>query len=264
MACGFPAANLHSSNTGSIDAMTIPEGQRIVLYYAPDNASLIVRLLLVELELPYRTILVDRSVNAQKSAKYLELNPAGLIPVCIINDEPVFETGAILLTLADDHDRFTINVRDARRGQFLKWLFFLSNALHVDLRQRFYPDKFAGDDTAALRAFSEITLQRLIERFGIFDSHYCKSADPYLFGIEPTIVDMYLAVCFRWAQLYPQKQQSIDREKEFPAGSYKGVTEMVKQLEQRPSIRQACAKEGITGRFFSAPEFADPPEGVAL
>lgn len=234
----------------------------IVLYYAPDNASLIIRLLLEELELSYRTVLVDRSINAQKSAEYLKLSPAGLIPVCIIDGEPVFETGAILLTLADAQDKFSISISDTRRSQFLKWLFFLSNNLHADLRQRFYPEKYVGKDSAAINAFAEITLQRLVERFETFDSLYRNCSGPFLFGVEPTVIDFYLSVCFRWAQLYPLNQQSM--ESEFPAERFKGIVGMVQQLEQRPAIQLACEKEGITGKFFSVPALADPPEGVAL
>jgi len=244
--------------------MTASTDKTIVLYYAPDNASLIIRLLLEELALPYRTILVDRSVNAQKSVEYLKLSPAGLIPVCIIDGEPVFETGAILLTLADGQGKFSISASDARRSQFLKWLFFLSNNLHADLRQRFYPEKYAGKDPAALSAFAERTLQRLVERFDVFDSLYVKNTNAYLFGNEPTIIDLYLSVCFRWVQLYPLNEQGRGQENEFPPERFKGIAGMVQHLEQRPAIQRACEKEGITGNFFSAPTLADPPEGVAL
>jgi len=249
--------------------MATTDDHEIVLHYAPDNASLIVRLLLEELALPYRTELVDRSVNAQTSAEYLKLNPAGLIPVCIINGEPVFETAAIVLSLADQHQRFLLPAGHARRSQFLKWLFFLSNSLHSDLRQRFYPAQYVGNDAQAVRLFSDRTLQRLINRFEILDTAYVKEANPYLFGTEPTIVDMYLAVCFRWAQLYPVKTGPVQKgpEKttpEFPAKSFSAIVKMVEQLESRPAIRDACAKDGISGKFFSSPSFANPSEGVAL
>ena len=52
----------------------------LTLHYAPDNASLIVRLALEEAGLPYRTVLVDRAANAQRSPAYMALNPAGRIP----------------------------------------------------------------------------------------------------------------------------------------------------------------------------------------
>ena len=52
-----------------------------LLHFAPDNASLCIRLALEELRLPYQTALVDRDINAQRSPAYLALNPNGLIPV---------------------------------------------------------------------------------------------------------------------------------------------------------------------------------------
>ena len=73
------------------------------LHYAPDNASLIVRLALEELGVPYHALLVDRRKNAQKSKAYLALNPSGRIPVLETMDGPIFETGAILMWLVDQH-----------------------------------------------------------------------------------------------------------------------------------------------------------------
>ena len=74
-----------------------------VLHYAPDNASLIVRLALEELGVPYRTALVDRSVKAHRGAAYRALNPAGRIPTLETPQGPISETGAILLWLAETH-----------------------------------------------------------------------------------------------------------------------------------------------------------------
>lgn len=233
--------------------------QAIVLYYAPDNASLIVRLLMEELELTYETVLVDRSVNAQKSEQYLALNPDGRIPVCIINDAPVFETAAILLTIADMHAGLTVSIEDIRRPQFLKWLFFLSNSLHNDLMQRFYPEKHVDEHPQARQLFAVNSLSRMNRRFAIFDEAFSDSETTYLFGREPTIVDLYLAVCFRWAQLYP-----LDGNMDFAADQFPAILNMVGTLELRSAIRRGCEKEGVTGLFFSHPEYANPTEGVAL
>ena len=73
------------------------------LHYAPDNASLIIRLALEELGQPFETILIDRRGGALDTAAYRSLNPHGLIPVLETPDGPIFETGAILLWLADRH-----------------------------------------------------------------------------------------------------------------------------------------------------------------
>ena len=113
------------------------------LHYAPDNASLIVRLALEEMRLPYQAVLVDRRVAAQKSADYLALNPHGRIPVLDTPDGAIFETGAILLWLADRHRTQACAMMPPPdhpdRGHALKWLFFLSNTLHAELRMLFYP-----------------------------------------------------------------------------------------------------------------------------
>ena len=41
------------------------------LHYAPDNASLIIRLVLEELGVPYATALIDRAARGQKAPEYL-------------------------------------------------------------------------------------------------------------------------------------------------------------------------------------------------
>jgi glutathione S-transferase len=73
------------------------------LHYFPGNASLIVRILLEELGLPFKATLVDRAKNAQKAPAYLALNPNGLIPVLIDGDLVLYETAAICLYLCDKH-----------------------------------------------------------------------------------------------------------------------------------------------------------------
>src|SRR5690606_19758243 len=122
-----------------------------VLHYAPDNASLVVRLVLEELGQPYRTCLVDRRGRAQDSVAYRQLNPNGLIPALETPDGAMFETGAILLWLAERHDRLAPRPGDPARAALLKWLFFVSNTLHADARLLFYADRHAGSgaDVAA-------------------------------------------------------------------------------------------------------------------
>ena len=101
-----------------------------VLHYAPDNASLVIRLALEHIGAPYRCALVDRSQAAQRSDAYMALNPNGLIPTLETDQGPIFETGAILLWLADRHGGLGPAPDSAERADFLKWLFFVSNTVH--------------------------------------------------------------------------------------------------------------------------------------
>ena len=126
-----------------------------VLHYAPDNASLAVRLALEELGLPYRTALVDRARQAQEGAAYRAVTPTGLIPALETPDGVIFETGAILLWLADRHGGLAPAPDAPERGDFLKWFFLTANTLHPDLRALFYPHRYAGADKAGHRALTE-------------------------------------------------------------------------------------------------------------
>ncbi len=235
----------------------------ITLYYAPDNASLIIRIILEELGLPYDTVLVDRSKQEQLSDAYAKLNPKRLIPVCLINGKPVFETAAIALALADRHcpgqgARLAPEVADNARPQFLKWLFFLSNTLHPDLRMLFYAEKYVGHSTNAIDSIRACTRQRLYESFAILDAHYAGLGTDYLQGDTPCIVDIYIAVCMRWAQLYP-----ANATEHLKCAQYPVLSRLLQRLELRPAVISACQAEGITQQFFSNPDYANPPEGSA-
>ena len=228
------------------------------LHYAPDNASLIVRLALEELGAPYATVLVDRRARAQKSAAYLAINPAGLIPVLETPDGPVFETGAILLWLADRHGALVPAPGDPGRAAALKWLFFLSNTLHPALRMIFYPDQYAGTDgamQAALRAHMKGEAARHLDVL-----EHAAGAYPDLFsGTAPGVLGLYLGPALRWAALYPAGGTGW-----FDLGRWPRLAALARDLEARNSTRAAIAAEGLGARPFTAPVPPDPPEGAAL
>ena len=231
----------------------------LTLYHAPDNASLIVRMLLEELGLPYTTVLVDRSKNDQSSSEYRKLSPDGLIPVCVINGHPVIETAAIMLSLADQHNQFTVAATHSRRAEFLKWLFYLSNSLHSDLRLLFYPEKFVGDNRTAVESLHQLTCQRIDKRLQLFDKQYAASPDTYLFGSQPSIIDFYLGACMRWTQLFP-----IGSDNLFNPADYESIEKMLGSLQARQAVIAACNYDGISGSFFTRAEHARPSQGSVL
>ena len=104
--------------------------KNITLYYAPDNASLIVRIVLEELGYQYQSVLVDRSIHAHQNERYLKINPTGLIPTCVIDGVVMTETAAISLSLIESAEStLAPGLASAHRPDFLRWLFFLSLSL---------------------------------------------------------------------------------------------------------------------------------------
>ena len=84
-----------------------------------------VLILLEELALPYRLCHVDL-FGAQPDARLAALNPLGKVPVMVDPDlaqgrQPIFESGAILIYLAEKHARF-LPPEGPARYEVLQWL----------------------------------------------------------------------------------------------------------------------------------------------
>ena len=227
------------------------------LHYAPDNASLVVRLALEALRQPYETALVDRAARAQKSPLYLALNPGGLIPVLETPDGPIFETGAILLWLADRHGALAPSPDSPERAGFLKWLFFAANTLHPALRITFYPDQYIGPDAGAqqrLRAHMQTEAATLLDRVEALAA----TAPPWFAGDDATVLDFYMACLLRWAALYPRGGTGW-----FSLDGRPALRALAARLETTPHVRAAARAEGLGPTPFSAPHPPTPPEGTA-
>ncbi len=73
------------------------------LHYYPANVSAAPHMVLEEMGADYELMLVDRTVNAQKSKEYLKLNPNGRIPTLVDGNLVLFEAAAIVLHLLDQN-----------------------------------------------------------------------------------------------------------------------------------------------------------------
>lgn len=223
-----------------------------VLHYAPDNASLCVRLALLRLEIHFETALVDRRTRQQDSAPYRALNPNGLIPALETPDGLLFETGAILLWLADRHgDGLAPAPSDPDRGRVLAWLFWLSNTLHPALRILFYPDRHIAGDSAPLLAR---TRERVAALLDVLDRE-AETLGPWLGGPRPSLLDCYLAPMLRWIPLYTSEPAWFDLPR------WPRLHAAALAMEARPETLAAARAEGLGDTPFSRPSPPTPPEG---
>lgn len=219
----------------------------LTLHYAPDNASLCVRLALEWLREPYVTSLVDRSRNGQKSPDYLELNPHGLIPALETPNGPMFETGAILLWLADRHPgKVFPAVGDPKRAAALSWLFWLSNTLHPALRMLFYPDKYLPAAPSSLRHATRFQIVGHLDRL---EAHW--TADHLLHFC-------YLAPMLRWPAIYGGSTAGYD------LAHWPRLHRFAQVFEDTATVRRVARAEGLGATPFSAPTLPTPPEGSAI
>ncbi|MEQ6247434.1 glutathione S-transferase family protein [Sulfitobacter sp. HNIBRBA3233] len=229
-----------------------------LLHYAPDNASLIVRLALEHLGCPYHTSLVDRRSAAQRGTAYLALNPVGLIPTLETPQGPLFETGAILLWLGDTHGGLGPGPQSPARAAYLKWLFYVSNTLHPLLRMMFYPQNFVGPDSACHARLRSGVQEQVQTALGHLDR--LAASAPDWFGHVHGALDFYVACCLRWCALYPA---GVSRDW-FDLSQTPALRAICAALEAREITAAVQAAEGLGPTPFTSPRYPDPPEGSAL
>ena len=87
-----------------------------------------VSIMLEELGAPYRTMPIDLGSGAQHTTEFRSINPNGKIPAIVDHDAAgtpitVFESGAILIYLAEKHGRF-LATEPRPRAEALEWLMF--------------------------------------------------------------------------------------------------------------------------------------------
>lgn len=227
-----------------------------LLYYSPDSANLVIRMILEELGAHYDDSEVPRR-RSERDATFLRLNPRGLLPVLIdkANDTVLFETGAIALYLADRHDTLApspqaVGHQQAQaRASCLKWLFMLSNTLHADLRLCFYSERYVTrpSEIAPLRA---VMAKRIQGHLALLEEMLAEHGGAHLLPWGLSVCDFYLGCCLRWSQLYPagHTPMSAGEVEHFP-----NLTRLLAGLQQRPSVMRALNREGISGTAFIAP-----------
>ena len=124
---------------------------RIQLYSLNTPNGVKASIMLEETGLPCEAHVVDFAKDDQKSPAFVSLNPNGKIPALIDphgpDDAPLplFESGAILLYLADKTGKFLGNGA-ADRWHAIQWLMFQMGGVGPMFGQLGFFNKFAGKD----------------------------------------------------------------------------------------------------------------------
>jgi GSH-dependent disulfide-bond oxidoreductase len=125
--------------------------ERLQLYSLPTPNGVKVSILLEELGLPYEAHRVSFDSNDQMTPEFLSLNPNNKIPAILDPDgsggKPLalFESGAILLYLADKAGRF-LPQDPAARWHTIQWLMFQMGGIGPMFGQVGFFHKFAGKE----------------------------------------------------------------------------------------------------------------------
>jgi len=147
-----------------------------------------VSIALEEMGLDYKVHPIPLKENVQKEDWFLDLNPNGRIPVLTDNGAAIFESGAILLHLAEKSGQF-LGGDIQGRSRVIQWLMWQMGGLgpmqgQANVFNRYWPE----DIPTVLERYQNET-SRL---YGVMDRQL--GQDAYLAG-EYSIADM---ACFPW------------------------------------------------------------------
>lgn len=205
-----------------------------VLYYSPGAASLVVHWLLIELDVPHELRPLDFESRQQKSPEYLKLNPNGVVPTLLIDGEPVFETVALVMHLADSFPAAGLAppVASMARAHYYQWLVHLANVLQPAFRNWFYPTEAAGDANAeATQAAARVRIEDSWDRL---DAHLAAHG-PWLLGDTLSAADFHLTMLMRWSRNMPKS-----------ATEWPHLAELALRMKARPSFKRLYEIERLT------------------
>ncbi|WP_422343223.1 glutathione binding-like protein [Parasphingorhabdus sp.] len=203
----------------------------IDLYFAPTPNGWKISVMLEECGLDYRVKWVNIGAGEQFEPDFLAISPNNRIPAIVDHDpiegdEPisVFETGAILLYLANKAEQF---LPHDLPGQIAatEWLMWQMGGLGPMMGQHGHFKLYAPE---RISYATERYRGEVLRLFGVMDRRLAEH--DYLAGKDYSIADM---ACFPWVQTY--KRQEID------LAEFASVKRWYEELKQREGLRRGMA-----------------------
>jgi len=200
----------------------------IELYYDATPNGRKALIMLEECGLPYKLNWIEIAKGDQHHPDFLEISPGGKIPAIVDPDGPagkpvtVFETGAILLYLAEKTGKF-LSSDPVERLDAIKWLFWQTSSMGPYVGQAVHFINYARDrgieDTYALERYSA-------EAEGVYDvlEEHLEGRD-YVAG-DYSIADIAI---FPWVRV--AKGHGID------ITQYDNIRNWSARISERPSTR---------------------------
>jgi glutathione S-transferase len=205
-----------------------------VLFYAPGAASVAVHWMLIELGVAFSAKRLSLDAGDQRAPAFLQLNPAGRVPVLVINDQAFTESAALVMLLAERHPHAQLApaVGDARRGKWLEAMIYLTNTVSSAMRDWFYAERDGRPaDADAVRRLARRRIEDAWERLNATLS----DGRTYLLGEDVTTVDLLAVMLMRWSRDMPR-----------PASAWEHVEPYVNRMRSRPGFIEVCRREGLT------------------
>ncbi|MEN7429552.1 glutathione binding-like protein [Chromobacterium sp. TRC.1.1.SA] len=221
----------------------------IDLYYWTTPNGHKITIFLEEAGLPYRIEPVNISAGDQFKPDFLRIAPNNRIPAIVDHapqggGEPIslFESGAILLYLADKTGRFI--PQDLRgRNEALQWLFWQIGGLGPMAGQNHHFSQYAPEK---LPYAIDRYVRETARLYRVLDTHLSDGRD-FIAG-EYSIADM---ASYPWIVPHQRQQQNLD---DFPS-----LKRWFDRIAERPAVQRAYA---LAENINTAPSVTDASRAI--
>ncbi len=196
---------------------------KLKLYYAMPSRASTVRWMLEEIGEPYEIEFLKLKDGDQRKPAYLAINPMGKVPALADGDVIITEVAAICCYLADAYPaaKLAPPIGDARRGPYLKWLFFGPSCVEPAMIDKALDRPAAPRSTAGWADYDTVV--------EVLRAALAKP--PYLLGEQFTAADVVIGATLRWGIMF----KLLPELPEFVA--------YTKLLAERPALQRQIAKD---------------------
>ncbi|MBO3462547.1 glutathione S-transferase family protein [Aetokthonos hydrillicola Thurmond2011] len=176
------------------------------LYGGARSRASIIQWYLEELAIPYEFVKLDMQAGEHRQPAYLAINPIGKVPAIVDGDFVLWESGAILLYLAEKYGKTEHSPE--QNALFSQWVLF-------------------GNATLGPGIFIEANREREMPRLmTALNEIFAKQ--PFLLGDEFTVADVAVGSILAYIPVMLKLDLS-----EYPA-----VVNYMKQISERPAFRK--------------------------
>lgn len=182
--------------------------------------------MLTELDIEYSVVPINITAGAQYAPEYVEINPNSKVPAIVDHDGrhgqplPIFESGAILIYLAEKYGKF-LSDDPVIRSETLQWLFFQNAAVGPMLGQAHHFMVYAPEQ-----------IPYAIERYGreaarLYDILEHRLGEKEYLAGDYSIADIST---FPWIRTRKLHRRDL--------ADYPNITRWYEAIKQRPGVRK--------------------------
>lgn len=178
--------------------------EELVFYTNPQSRGRIVRWMLEEVGVPYRTEVVAYGAE-MRSPAYLAINPMAKVPAIVRGKDVVTECAAICAWLADTYPDAGLAPALADRARYYRWLFFAAGPVEAAVTNRSLGFEIAPDKRGRVGYGDyESMMKGLV---------HAVSETPYVAGDRFSAADVYVGAQVGWGLQFG----TLDRRPELEA-----------------------------------------------